>query len=176
MKEHDEPARTSRIDGTAASPDWPAAAEVARGATFKRLESLGAERAPEPADLVAFKRRDVELRSVDDEPAALVYDSDLDATVLSGLRSGSRNVRQLTFEGGDLVLEMEVSGNGRLVGQVVPPQVAEVEVRHRGGTMPLETDELGCFHVQAMPEGPVSFRCRPMVSASNSVATSWITL
>jgi hypothetical protein len=58
----------------------------------------------------------------------------------------------------------------------VPPQAALVELRHRGGTTPLEADELGCFHVPALPEGPVSFRCRPKRSAAQSIATSWITL
>jgi len=51
-----------------------------------------------------------------------------------------------------------------------------VELRHRGGTTALETDELGCFHVTAMPKGPVSFRCLPDGAAARSVATSWITL
>jgi hypothetical protein len=74
------------------------------------------------------------------------------------------------------VLELEVSATGHLVGQVVPPQTAVVELRHRSGTMPVETDGLGCFQVARLPEGPVSFRCSPSDSAVQTVATSWVTL
>jgi hypothetical protein len=74
------------------------------------------------------------------------------------------------------VLEIEFSSSGHLVGQIVPPQVAVVEMRHRAGTTPVETDELGYFRVPAMPEGPVSFRCSPGRTAGPSIATSWITL
>lgn len=176
MKADDEAAKASRIDGAAVQLDRPGAAQAARDATFKRLGSLGLEADPEPADVGAHTPSSLGLRSVDDEPAALVYDSNLDADLLAAVRAGGRNVRQLTFEARYLVLEMEVSSTGRLVGQVVPPQAALVELRHRGGTTPLEADELGCFHVPALPEGPVSFRCRPKRSAAQSIATSWITL
>ncbi|HLN05699.1 MAG TPA: hypothetical protein VK217_05445, partial [Acidimicrobiales bacterium] len=113
---------------------------------------------------------------IDDELAALVYDSMIDDDLLASVRSGGQSIRQLTFAARDLVLEMEVSDARRVVGQVVPPQAAIVELRHRGGTTPVTTDELGCFHVPALPDGPVSFRCRPSRADANSVATSWITL
>ncbi|MGO9583973.1 MAG: hypothetical protein ACLP36_14360 [Acidimicrobiales bacterium] len=175
MKADDEAAKASRIDGAAVQLDWPGAAQAARDATFERLGSLQPDTDPEPADVGAHGPSSLGLRSIDDEPAALVYDSNLDADLLAAVRGG-RNVRQLTFEAGDLALEMELSGTGRLMGQVVPPQAAVVELRHRGGTTALEADELGCFQVAAMPEGPVSFRCRPKRSAAHSIATSWITL
>jgi hypothetical protein len=116
------------------------------------------------------------LRSVDDELAALVYDSMADAELLSNVRSGGRHARQLTFEAPDIMLEIEVSSGRRLVGQVVSPQTAVVELHHRNGVTPVTTDELGCFHVRAMPDGPVSFRCCPSRSEAHSVATSWIAL
>jgi hypothetical protein len=169
-------AKASRIDGAAVHLDWPDAAEAAREATFRRLHSLVREKDPMPADVLVSARSSFGMRSIDDEPAALVYDSIIDDDLLSSVRSGGRTVRQLTFEARDLVLEVEVSGAGHLVGQVVPPQATVVELRHRGGTTPVVTDELGCFHVPAMPDGPVSFRCRPTRSAAHSVATSWITL
>jgi hypothetical protein len=177
MKADDHaPAKVSRIDGGAAHLDWPDAAEAAREATFRRLHSLVIEKDPGPADVLSSARSGLKLRSVDDELAALVYDSMTDDDLLVSVRSGGRAVRQLTFEAPDLVLEIEVSGARHLVGQVVPPQAAVVEIRHRGGTTPVETDALGCFHVSAMPAGPVSFRCCPTTSASHSTATSWITL
>jgi hypothetical protein len=169
-------AKASRIDGAAVHLEWPDAAEAAREATFRRLHSLALENDPVPADVLASARSSFGLRSIDDELAVLVYDSMIDHELLANVRSGGRTVRQLTFEAPDLVLEMEVSGARYLVGQVVPSQAAVVELRHRGGTIQMETDELGCFHVPVVPDGPVSFRCRPTGSAARSVATSWITL
>jgi hypothetical protein len=177
MKADDHaPAKVSRIDGGAAHLDWPDAAEAAREATFRRLHSLVIEKDPGPADVLSSARSGLKLRSVDDELAALVYDSMTDDDLFVGVRSGTRTVRQLSFEAGELVLEMEVTGDRYLVGQVVPPQVAVVELRHRGGTTNVETDELGCFHFRGVPEGPVSFRCCPARPAAPPVATSWITL
>jgi len=166
----------SRIDGTAVSLEWPDAAEAAREATFRRLRSLVIEKDSVPADVLASARSSFGLRSVDDELATLVYDSMFDDELLDSVRSGGRSARQLTFEARDLVLEIEVSGARCLVGQVVPAQVTIVEVRHRSGTTSVETDELGCFHIPAVPDGPVSFRCSPSRSAVHPVATSWITL
>jgi hypothetical protein len=129
-----------------------------------------------PQDVIAGAGTSLALRSIDDELASLVYDSMTDDDLFVGVRSGTRTVRQLSFEAGELVLEMEVTGDRYLVGQVVPPQVAVVELRHRGGTTNVETDELGCFHFRGVPEGPVSFRCCPARPAAPPVATSWITL
>jgi hypothetical protein len=176
MRKHDEVSEVSRIDGSAVQLEWPGEAETARAATLERLSSLRLGQDRDPGDSLVTVRSREGLRSVDDETAGLVYDSDLDLGMLSAVRTGGRTVRQLTFAARGLVLELEVSHTGRLVGQVVPPQVAEVEVRHRGGTTPLETDELGCFHVPVAPSGPVSFRFQPRGSTTNSVATSWITL
>jgi hypothetical protein len=177
MNPDDEAAtKASRIDGAAAHLEWPDAAEAAREATFRRLHSLVLEKDPVPADVLASAKSSFGLRSIDDELAALVYDSMIDDELVGSVRSGGRAVRQLTFEAHDLMLELEVSVARYLVGQVVPPQCAIVEMRHRGGTTPVETDELGCFHIPAVPGGPVSFRCRPTRAAAHSVATSWVTL
>ena len=156
--------------------DSPDEAMAVREATLRRLFSLGL---PGDADSDDATRREpsaFELRSVDDEPASLVYDSDLDPGLLASVRSGTATTRQLTFQGRDLMLELEVSGLRHLVGQVVPPQSAVVELRHRGGATQVETDRLGCFDLPNMPEGPVSFRCRPSDPQAQAVATSWITL
>jgi hypothetical protein len=134
------------------------------------------ENDPVPPGAVVSAGASFALRSIDDELASLVYDSLTDADLFAGVRSGTRAVRQLSFEAGELVLEMEVTGARYLVGQVVPPQVAVIELRHRGGTTDVETDELGCFHFRALPEGPVSFRCCPARPAAPPVATSWIAL
>jgi hypothetical protein len=174
--DHQEPSQPSPPDSETAHFDWPNTVDAAREATFQRLRSLVLENDPVPAEVIASARASFALRSIDDELASLVYDSMTDGDLFAGVRSGTRAVRQLSFEAGELVLEMEVTGARYLVGQVVPPQVAVIELRHRGGTTNVETDELGCFHFRAVPEGPVSFRCCPARPAAPPVATSWITL
>ena len=155
-------AKPSRIDGAAVRLTWPDAAEAAREATLRRLRSLVIEKDAVPEDVLASARPSFALRSVDDELAALVYDSMIDDELFANVRSGGGAVRQLTFEASDVTLELEVSGARHLVGQVVPPQAAVVELRHRGGSVEMETDALGCFHVPVVPDGPLSFRCRPV--------------
>ena len=167
-------ATASGLDGTAVPVAWPDAAEAAREAASRRLRSLVIEDHALPEDLASATSR-LALRSVDDELAALVYDSMIDDDLLANVRSGAGAVRQLTFAAADLVLEVEVSGARYLVGQVVPPQAAVVELRHRGGNAEVETDALGCFHVPVVPDGPVSFRCRTVGATTDPVATSWIT-
>jgi hypothetical protein len=176
MNAGDVPTEAWNTDGAFMRVDWPDAAEAVREATFRRLHALILERDLVPEDVLASARSSFVLRSVDDELASLVYDSKIDDQLLAGVRSGSRSVRQLTFAARALVLEIEISEDGHLVGQVVPPQAVVIELRHRSGTIPVKTDELGWFQVPAIPDGPVSFRCRPVRSSEESVATSWITL
>ena len=128
-----------------------------------------------PEDVLSSARASFQLRSIDDELAALVYDSKIDEAPLAGVRSSDGSARQLTFAARGLVLEIQISEDRHLVGQVVPPQAVVIELRHRSGTIPVKTDELGWFQVPAIPDGPVSFRCRPVRSSEESVATSWIT-
>jgi hypothetical protein len=176
MNADDEAARKSRNRTDAAGPAWVEAAEAARQAASRRLRILGGEHGLAETALSGCSSLGAAPRSVDDEPAALVYDSNLDAELLASVRTGGQALRQLTFEAGDVVLELEISSTGHLTGQVVPPQTALVELRHRGGTTPVETDELGYFRVPAKPDGPVSVRWFPERSPDRPVATSWITL
>lgn len=173
MKTDDEAHGSARIDGSSVRFDWPEGGETAREATLDRLRSLSSPSDPEPSQ--AGLSADEGLRSVDDELARLVYDSAFDAELLQTVRAGEGSARQLTFAARGVCLELEVLA-GHLVGQLVPPQPAMVELRHRRGTTEVETDELGCFHIPVMPKGPVSFRFLPAAASAQSVATSWITL
>jgi hypothetical protein len=176
MEPDDQALDTVPIDGSGLASGWPGAAAAAREAALGRLRALGAD--PEPGDeaILADRFANGDLRSIDDEPARLVYDSLLDTELHASVRAASPGLRQLTFEARDLSLELEVSSAGQLMGQVVPPQAAIVEVRHRAGTASVDTDDLGFFHLARLPAGPVSLRCQPTARALQAVATSWITL
>ena len=112
-------------------------------------------------------------RTIDAELAELSYDSLLDDKELVGVRSSGAAARQLTFEGEALTVEVEV-GNGRIIGQLVPAQPGEVEVRHPGGCITVTADALGRFLADDVPRGPVSLRC--VTGAATATVTDWIIL
>ena len=81
-------ATASGLDGTAVPVAWPDAAEAAREAASRRLRSLVIEDHALPEDL-ATATSSFALRSVDDELAALVYDSMMDDELFANVRSGA---------------------------------------------------------------------------------------
>jgi hypothetical protein len=117
-----------------------------------------------PADVVGAAKASFAWRSVDDDLAALVYDSADDTLAL-----------QLTFEAEALTIELEVGGGARgVVGQLVPAQTASIELRHDGGSAFVDSDDLGRFDIDRVPEGPVSLRLLP--AGGGRVATDWVRL
>jgi hypothetical protein len=128
---------------------------------------------PIPERVRAAARDAFAWRTIDAELAALSYDSLLDDKELAGVRSGADAARMLTFEAADLTVEIEVE-RGRLIGQLVPPQPGEVEVRHAGGSLTVQADEVGRFVAEPVPRGPFSLRCR--TAAAIAIVTDWIVL
>lgn len=146
--------------------------ETADDQLLAQLAALTRRLDPVPEAVVAAARGSFSWRTVDQELAELVFDS-AEEGELVGVRSEGDG-RHLTFQGGGLTLEMEVSVGGGLVGQVVPPQPAAIEVRHRSSTTVLVADHLGRF-AAAVPSGPMSLRCRPE-SGPGAVASDWIVI
>jgi hypothetical protein len=128
---------------------------------------------PIPERVVVAARDAFAWRTIDAELAALSYDSLLDNKELAGVRSGSDSARMLTFESDQLTVEVEVE-HGRLMGQLVPPQPGAVEVRHAGGSLTVQADEIGRFVAEPVARGPFSLRCR--TSAATAIVTDWIVL
>lgn len=90
---------------------------------------------------------------VDLELAALAYDS-----AVSGLPGGVRDhapaMRALTFEGGGLTVEVELSGSA-LAGQVVPARPGTVELwENDAATRSVALDEGGWFDLGSPPSDP----------------------
>ncbi|MGH9169963.1 MAG: hypothetical protein ACRD0Z_03705 [Acidimicrobiales bacterium] len=159
----------SHVSGHTQEPVRPSsAALIMHGAMRRRL--AGFSRSP-----------DGQL-PVDDELAKLVYDSqagdgDAREPAVRSLDPSVSATRQLTFEGPDLLLEVQVDGRRReLVCQVVPPQPATLEVRHAKGCIDLGPDPFGTFHSPELPAGAVSLRCVQLSGRAASTATSWLTL
>jgi hypothetical protein len=143
----------------------------------EELRELAARLDPVPDRLVQAALDAYAWRTVDAELAELVFDSLADRDEAAVVR-GRQQERLLSFRASGLTIEVEVTVVGparRLIGQLVPPQTAEVEVRHQDEVVTLGTDEFGRFIADRMPGGPVSLRCGPAGGQDRpAVVTEWI--
>jgi hypothetical protein len=151
---------------------------VTREATLRRLAQLTRRADGPPSGALRLAEAAYRWRSIDDELAALVYDSATDPHRLVSIRATEASSRHLTFEAPELVLEVEVTLSRRrdLLCQIVPPQRATLEVRSSAGTVTADTDLFGTVQVTSLAPGPVSLRCVPQHDDSTAVATSWISI
>ncbi len=89
---------------------------------------------PIPAAVQIAARAAIEWRTIDAELAALVHDSSVDEPEFA-VRGAATAPRCLTFEAGELTIEVEAEPGDddslRIVGQLVPPQAAQVAVLPR---------------------------------------------
>ncbi|MDH3499420.1 MAG: hypothetical protein OEM97_04810 [Acidimicrobiia bacterium] len=133
------------------------------GATLDELD-------PVPTAATEFAKAAFTWRTIDAELAELVFDSADDQ--LTGVRS-TGGARQMTFRAPGLEIEVVVMAEGarRLVGQLVPPQAAEIELLYQGEVRSASSDSLGRFTFLDVPVGPVSIRC--MVEGT-TVQTDWM--
>ena len=118
------------------------------------------------------------LHSQDSRSAEMAADTPSEAG--ASAVGGSPEWRQLSFRASGLTIELEITGTGderRLTGQLIPRQPAVVNIRHAGGVITVEADELGRFSAEAVPPGQISLRSRlgPATDQS-SVVTGWITI
>lgn len=130
---------------------------------------------PVPAHLARGAVDMFDLREIDAELAALVFDS-ADAESAAAVR-GSGQPRLLTFLAGDLSIELELRGTALergISGRLIPAQPAEIEIRFAGKRLAATADELGRFAVTSAGSGPISLRVRSGGPASAQVVTEWI--
>jgi hypothetical protein len=148
------------------------------GRLFHEVRALVGRVDPSPAGLLSMARESFTWRTVDvDLLAALAYDSSMEED-LAGTRGGD-GPRMLTFQAPGLTVELEVTGvaadRRRLLGQLVPPRSATVEVRYRGGGISVPADRLGRFAAADVPAGPVHLICRFEEREGPSVVeTDWV--
>lgn len=131
---------------------------------------------PVPEAVMTAAQEAYGWRDIDAQLAALTYDSLLETGDLVGVRSALLEARLLTFEAGDVTVEIEFAdgSGGRLNGQLVPPQAAEIEVRYADGSLTLTASAAGRFWVTALPRGPISLLCR--FADGTVVQTEWVVL
>lgn len=108
------------------------------------------------------------LYDLDARIAELTFDSVVDAIPVRGATDVPR---MLTFSAGDVTVDVEVTGQG-LMGQVLPPQQARIEVL--GGpqaAVRVDADDMGRFSSDAPPSGPFALRLR---TGGEVVVTEWL--
>jgi hypothetical protein len=123
---------------------------------------------PVPAQLRRLAVEAYALRGLDARLAELTFDSLVDAIPVRGATDVPR---MLTFHSGDVTVDVEVTAQG-LMGQVLPPQPAAVEVLvgPQTGT-PLVVDDMGRFTSDVAPAGPFALR---LTAGGEVVVTEWL--
>jgi hypothetical protein len=165
-----------------AGPDEARADEAGPGevALEEELRELAGRLEPVPDRLVQAAIDAYAWRTLDADLAELVFDSLAERAEAAPVRGGEQE-RLLSFRAGSLTIEVEVTAIGsarRLLGQLVPPQRADVEIRHQDDVLTIATDELGRFIAESLPAGPVSLRCAPPAGVAGQirspVVTDWV--
>jgi multidrug efflux pump subunit AcrA (membrane-fusion protein) len=123
---------------------------------------------PVPAHLREMAVAAYALHDLDARIAELTFDSVVDAIPVRGAVDAPR---MLTFRAGDVTVDVEVTGQ-ELLGQVLPPQQALIEVlTGPQAVAPLVTDDMGRFTGDAPPVGPFALRLR---AGGDVVVTEWL--
>lgn len=145
-----------------------------------RLRSIAAEVDPVPDAVRRAAQAAVGTRDLDGELARLVADSAATSPALAYQpvrRADPVDDRFLTFDGGGLHIELEVTGTEAgmtLFGQVTGAPAECVLERGDGRREALPLDPLGRFHSSRLSPGPVRLRCR--FRSGRPVTTPWVNL
>ncbi|MCX4885420.1 MULTISPECIES: hypothetical protein [unclassified Streptomyces] len=124
---------------------------------------------PVPPQLRRLAVEAFALHDLDSRIADLTFDSVVDAIPVRGATDVPR---MLTFHAGGVTVDVELTAQG-LMGQVLPPQTAAIEVLSgpQAGS-PLETDTMGRFTYDQPPAGPFALRLR---TGEGVLVTDWLT-
>jgi hypothetical protein len=143
------------------------------------LREVAARVDPVPDDVVLAARSAIAYRRMDAGLAELLYDSAVAEDRLAGVRGDDGGWRQLTFEGPGVTIDLEVvpeGGRRRVNGQLVPPGVADLRLRHPGGEIETTADELGRFSAEGIRPGPLSIRLERDGADPLRIETGWVTV
>ncbi|WP_107122642.1 hypothetical protein [Streptomyces dysideae] len=123
---------------------------------------------PLPAELRQIAVEAYALHDLDARIAELTFDSVVDAIPVRGAGDVPR---MLTFRAGEVTVDVEVTAQG-LMGQVLPPQPARIEVLSGPqSAAPLLADDMGRFTTDAPLSGPFALRLR---TGGEVVVTEWL--
>ncbi|WP_406119598.1 hypothetical protein [Streptomyces sp. NBC_00989] len=146
------------------------AGEFEDGLLEEELRQAAAILDPVPAELRQIAMDAYALYDMDARLAELTFDSLVDAIPIRGATDVPR---MLTFTAGELSIDVEVTSEG-LMGQVMPPQPAGIEVLNGPQALrptTLTADAMGRFTSDAPPSGPFALRLR---AGGEVVVTEWL--
>jgi hypothetical protein len=145
----------------------------------KELRQAALRFDPVPAALVQAAIEAFSWRDIDAELAELVFDSLVSDEEAALVRS-SADRRLVSFRSDSLAIDLEVTGTRTgygLIGQIVPPQPAAVDIRHGSEVITIGADDMGRFASGPLPGGPVSLRVMLAAEpAEPAVVTDWFSL
>ncbi|TCB98526.1 hypothetical protein E0H26_09155 [Micromonospora zingiberis] len=150
---------------------WPPVDDAGLGAEL-RAALWDAGEVPE--EHLRAARAAFAWRTVDAELtlAELVFDSACEAGAAGPTRSAG-SARNLSFRGGPIMLEIEVSAAG-IVGQLCPADGGRISARTANGTYDeTSVDAVGLFSLGVPPPGPVQLHAR---AGGVTVVTDWVCL
>ncbi|GIJ25112.1 hypothetical protein Vqi01_02740 [Micromonospora qiuiae] len=127
-----------------------------------------------PQEYVTAARAAFAWRTVDAELtlAELTFDSASEVE-LAALTRSAGSARTLSFQGGPMVVEIEVSDAG-IVGQLSPAGGGRISARTASGTYDeAPVDAVGLFSLGVPPPGPIQLRAD---AGGHAVVTDWICL
>jgi hypothetical protein len=141
-----------------------------------RLRRLAQTADPVPELLLESARAAFILRTVDAELAELVHDSAVDPDLVLVRGPGDDTVRMLSFEHGDVAVDLQVSEtpSGRELLGLVTGAVGDVDVEQAGGRTTVPLDDAGRFVVQGLANGPVRLHMHAV--DGTAITTSWVNL
>ncbi len=145
----------------------------------EQLRQAAARFEPVPADLMRTAVGAYTWRTIDADLAELVFDSAIDHDDAALVR-GPQQERLLSFRAGELTIDVEIAGTGSvrsLIGQLVPPRPAAIEIRQGADARTVEADELGRFSAARLRAGPICLRFSTGEQAGGrAVVTDWVTI
>ncbi|WP_283133320.1 hypothetical protein [Rhizohabitans arisaemae] len=145
--------------------------EIQDNALEAELRGVVARRDPLPPELFQAALDAFAWRRVDEELAELTFDSFAEQPL--ALVRGAEP-RLLTFESDAIGIELEITEERALVGQLIPPQPATVDIRQVSATIAVQADDMGRFTTGPLSRGPISLRCSS--SRDLLVVTDWVTV
>ena len=154
-------------------------------ALVTELRRIAAAADPVPDEVHEAARAVLGTRDLDRRLAELIADSanprNTDETyehVRTWTGDGPANSRLLSFAGGEVQLDLEVSAHGDrldVIGQFTGASTEDCALEFADGERrSLDVDGLGRFLVNGVRPGPVRARCRGADGAA--VVTAWVTL
>jgi hypothetical protein len=164
------------IDLTGGSP----VDEVADETLLAQLRGAASVHDPVPVRVLAAAKASLTWRTIEQDLASLAFDSSVDASPVLVRGPGSPWEEQLlTFETERVSVDLQVTVRGegrRLIGQLAPAGVADIEVRSPAGVVvTTRSDELGRVPALDVPAGPLSLRIQ-FPGQPVAIVTDWVTV